>query len=195
MKKELIEKYGIFIIISIISSILIVFVAKKIINGDTLFYRLINQEVFKKSSVTNIDEYTFLERYDVHEGVSQYKKIVKLDKLNGNLYYIRGNNNLNIYRVGLDTTNNDKNTPILEQIVETMEYFESKIQDNFKNKLVYSNEEITNNSDLKINIPVEEKIYKEKEIYTKIYIIESSIYHINYYMDDSYFICELVKIL
>ena len=193
MKEEFIKKYGLFIFLCIVVVIICAFVIDK--NVKPNFSKLMNKENIRFTKTIKTNDYSFLDRFDVNGTIYKYNDSVIVNGYKGYIYYVRGNNNLNIYQVRIDTIQNDPNVPIIAQIKESMDKLEKGMVDSFNNKLVLSNEEFDRESEYKFDTSVEEKIYNEKMIYTKFFEDSNARYNINYYMENDYLVCEMVKFI
>ena len=193
MKEEFIKKYGLFIFLCIVVVIICAFVIDK--NVKPNFSKLMNKENIRFTKTIKTNDYSFLDRFDVNGTIYKYNDSVIVNGYKGYIYYVRGNNNLNIYQVRIDTIQNDPNVPIIAQIKESMDKLEKGMVDSFNNKLVLSNEEFDRESEYKFDTSVEEKIYNEKMIYTKFFEDSNERYNINYYMENDYLVCEMVKFI
>ena len=161
----------------------------------TMFYKLMNFKDIDGLKTTEVGEYSFLESYDVHGKINKLQNSVVLGNYIGDIYYVRGKNNLNIYQVKINTEENLDGVPVLQQIKDNMSAFEEEINKNYDNKLINTSDELIGESNYKYDLPIEESIYKDNRVYRKTYELKGVIYHINYYMEDEYLVCELIKFI
>ena len=192
MKEEKSLYFYLYIGIVLIAICVLVFI--KIFASKPKLYNLINKNNIFFTRKVKTDDYSFLDIYGIEGTIYKYKDEIYLNGFKGYIYYIRNNKHINIYQVRIDTTKNEKDSPVLRQIELSMEGFESGVVNNFNNKMTLSEEFINNNNiSYKFDIPIEEKIYLDNVVYTRIFESEDGIFSINYYMDDEYLICELIK--
>ena len=192
MIKRLFEKYKIYIYICVPIIIVIALLIIILINRKPSIYKYMKVENIKKVDTIKINDYSFLDKYNIEGEVNKLEKDIVVGNYIGSIYYIRNNNNYNIYQIKIDTSNNDKNIPILVQIKETINDIDKSIINSFKN-IVFIEDKLEGKSNYKFNLSIEESIFKDNRNYVKIYKDKDIEYHINYYMNNGYLVCELVK--
>ena len=158
----------------------------------------INDSKYKieKTKDTNISS-----KYSTRNDVYKLDAIVKLGDRKGEVIYIRDSDQkLNIYQAKYRIDELDFN----EQIERYIETFRSECvnyigtAENPTSELVYG--------DSKNNLPVSENIYLNNRLYTILYEIkdddeqqkekiQSQKFEINFYRNESYLMCEFVKII
>ena len=185
-KKILFIILGVIILIAIV--LLIIFSTRKVYVKN-----IINRESTRKSSIVNKDDYKDI--YSINRNIGEvylYKKDVYYTKdTKGNLYFVRGAKNLNIFVIKqTDGFTNDK--PILEQVKEYIEWFEENTVKELEIKSIYSEKRIDNSTD--ITKPIEECIFDDNKVYTINYYGEK-MYTINIYLRDGYLVSEIVRSL
>ena len=110
------------------------------------------------------------------------------------MIYIRGVNNLNIYKTEYAINKyNDKNT----RINQIMQEFETICKTYMQGAEEYKETETIygENEEQEGRLPVEESIYNKGRLYRKTYKNEENEYDINFYRKDEKIICEFVKVL
>ncbi len=121
----------------------------------------------------------------------EVKADVKLGKITGKVIYVRGVDNINVYKIE-NTLNKyeDINTQV-SGIIQTLE-------ENCKsymgiNEEYEETEMLYGESNAKFELPLEESIYDEGRLYSKTYKSEENEYDINFYKEENKIICEFVK--
>ena len=204
------KKKLIFFLIIALLIIAIIFVVirnkpkNKLIRKETLDFNTafevenINDSKYK---IEKTKDMKIASKYSVQNDIYKLDANVKLGDRNGELIYIRDNNQkFNIYQTKYRIDELDFNEKI-ERYIET---FRSECvnyigtAENPTSELVYG--------DSKNNLPVSENIYLNNRLYTILYEIkdddeqqkekiQSQKFEINFYRNESYLMCEFVKII
>ena len=202
IKSFIFNKKNIIIGISIILVIVLIFVFLLIFKDNTLSMdKFINNKKLEKTNKITLihNEYSFIaSKYNLGgKALYESKEDIYLGELKGKILYIRGNVNANIYQVKYNVDNFHKEIPILIQINQYMTSFEeeSRTSLKFPVDLKYSDEKLSAESKYPFKLTTEEYIYKENIEYTRTYKYNNVLYDFNYYIEDNYFVCEVVRIL
>lgn len=151
-----------------------------------------NKEIIKNKEVEISDKYTVLDssKYELQSKV-------QFDETEGKMIYVREDwNNLNIYQT---TYKINKYNDTTSQIRNYMEEFERMCTGYLG---IEMDEELEGNlygeSTQKLPIPIEESIYLEERLYSKIYRVEelenkTKYYDINFYKSGENLVAEFVK--
>ena len=204
------KKKLIFFLIIALLIIAIIFVVirnkpkNKLIRKETLDFNTafevenINDSKYK---IEKTKDMKIASKYSVQNDIYKLDANVKLGDRNGELIYIRDNNQkFNIYQTKYRIDELDFN----EKIERYIEVFRSECvnyigtAENPTSELVYG--------DSKNNLPVSENIYLNNRLYTILYEIkdddeqqkekiQSQKFEINFYRNESYLMCEFVKII
>ena len=199
----MIKKKQLVLIIVVILLLLTAFVVYKlVINKEALFKNIINVNdisELKRVEIVENNEIKIASKYKIESNkIYETKETIKLDDIEGKIIFVRGETlNANIYQVEFAENKNIEDIPLLVQIDQYMKSFTDKVFRELKipYNLVLSEENIYGKVVYKFDIPIEEKIYKYKLLYSKTYIYNNIKYDFNYYMNDNKLICESVKIL
>ena len=194
MIRKFYKKNKLYIYICLIVIIFIALIIILLCNRKPSLYKYMKVNNIKKVDVTKVSDYSFLDKYNINNNVYIYNKDINISNYTGNIYYVRDKKNYNIYRIKIDTSNNNKDVPILVQIKETMNDIEKELLNVFKN-IKFEEELLEGKDDNKIKISIEENIFKYNKNYVKIYKDKDIEYHINYYMNEKFFVCELIKLI
>ena len=112
----------------------------------------------------------------------------------GKMMYVRGNyDNLNIYKTKYKINKYEDKTTQVSNILQQFEM----ICEGYIGPLdeYEETEQLYGESDAKFELPLEESIYNEEMLYSKIYKNEEKEYNINYYKTEENITCELVRVL
>lgn len=171
-----------------------------------------NEEILKNidiSKLINIEQISNLETYEyeiekTEEEIStkyvietqkyEVKANIIAGETKGKMIYIRGVNNLNIYKTEYAINKySDKNT----RINQIMQEFETICKTYMQGAEEYKETETIygENEEQEGRLPVEESIYNKGRLYSKTYKNEENEYDINFYRKDEKIICEFVKVL
>lgn len=191
---EFYKKYKLYIYIGLVLFI-ICLLNLIFYRPETKFHKYMNIDNAFSVETVETEDYSFLDSYDVHKKIYKYNDKVLLGKYSGDLYFVRGVNNLNIYQVKIDTTNNIGGIPVVKQIKDNMNSFEKRISKEYYDKLIFMSDELLGESKYKFKLPIEDSIYKDNRVYRKIFEEKGDVYHINYYMENDYLICEVIKFI
>ena len=112
----------------------------------------------------------------------------------GKMIYVRGNyDNLNVYKTEYKI---NKYEDKITQVSNIMQQFEMICEEYIGPLDEYEEtEQLYGESDAKFELPLEESIYNEGRLYSKIYKNEEKEYNINYYKTGENITCELVRAL
>ncbi len=133
-------------------------------------------------------------KYITGRNTYEVKANVQAGETEGKMIYVRGAQNLNIYKVEY-TLNKYKDTTT--QVQNIMQEFETLCQGymGITDEEYTETEQLYGESTEIFERPVEESIYYEERLYSKTYKSEENTYDINFYRKDNQIICEFVKIL
>ena len=112
----------------------------------------------------------------------------------GKMIYVRGNyDNLNIYKTEYKINKYEDKTT---QVSNILEQFEMLCEEYIGPLDEYEEtEQLYGESDAKFELPLEESIYNEERLYSKIYKNNEKEYNINYYKTGENITCEFVRVL
>ena len=204
-KKLIIISIVILILFIIIVSIIINKKSSKIIRKETIDFNIafevenINDSKYK---IEKTKDMKIASKYSVFNDIYKLDANVKLGDRNGELIYVRNNSQkLNIYQTKYRIDELNFN----EQIERYIEVFRSECinyigtAENPTSEMIYG--------DSKNSLPVSENIYLNNRLYTILYEIkddneqqqeveiQSQKFEINFYRNESYLMCEFVKII
>ena len=204
-KKLIIISIVILILFIIIVSIIINKKSSNIIRKETLDFNTafeienINDSKYKIEKAKDVK---IASKYSVFNDIYKLDANVKLGDRNGELIYVRNNSQkLNIYQTKYRIDELNFN----EQIERYIEVFRSECinyigtAENPTSEMIYG--------DSKNSLPVSENIYLNNRLYTILYEIkddneqqqeveiQSQKFEINFYRNESYLMCEFVKII
>ena len=132
-------------------------------------------------------------KYIIGRNKFEVKANVQAGEIEGKLIYARGTQNLNIYKVEYTLSKyGDQNTQvsgIIQTFVEACKSYMG-IDGTYT-----ETEQLYGESTESFERPIEESIYYEERLYSKIYKSEENTYDINFYRKDNKIICEFVKVL
>ena len=197
--KKIILETIIFAIIVIIVILLIVFTKKENNEQETIPIVQLSELL----EIRNLEDVKYKTEKTEEEISSKYvaetqkykvKANVIVEETKGKMIYIRGVNNLNIYKTEYDIIKySDKNT----RINQIMQEFETICKNYMQGAEEYKETETIygENEEQEGRLPVEESIYNKGRLYSKTYKNEENEYDINFYRKDKKIICEFVKIL
>lgn len=126
------------------------------------------------------------------DGKYKIKAVVKMGEREGELIYIRGNKNVNIYKTEYEIGKyKDKNMEV-ENIIEM---FKEECKNYVGiNEEYEESEELLGESKAEFELPIAESINNEGREYMKKYKKEGVEYNINFYKEEEKIICELVRV-
>ena len=197
--KKIIIGTIIFAIIVIIVILLMVFTKKENNEQETIPIVQLSELL----EIRNLEDVKYKTEKTEEEISSKYvaetqkykvKANVIVEETKGKMIYIRGVNNLNIYKTEYDIIKySDKNT----RINQIMQEFETICKNYMQGAEEYKETETIygENEEQEGRLPVEESIYNKGRLYSKTYKNEENEYDINFYRKDKKIICEFVKIL
>ena len=112
----------------------------------------------------------------------------------GKMIYVRGNyDNVNIYKTEYKINKYEDKTT---QVSNILQQFEMLCEEYIGPLDEYEEtEQLYGESDAKFELPLEESIYNEERLYSKIYKNDQREYNINYYKTGENITCELVRVL
>ena len=198
-KKKIIIGASIAGIMLLLAILIIVIVNNKRTEDDTEKLENVElSEIISKEDIENLPYEIEKTKEDISSkyvtGTNMYelKAIVNMQDTTGKIIYVRGTENLNVYKTQyvLDKYG-DKNTQINE-IIQTFEEV-------CKNYMIIDEEYketdmLYGESSEESELPIEESIYNEERLYSKTYKSEENEYDINFWRQDNKIICEFVKI-
>ena len=131
------------------------------------------------------------EKYEIKANV---KAGESTEEAEGKMIYVRGNyDNLNIYKTEYKI---NKYEDKITQVSNILQQFEMLCEEYIGPLDEYEEtEQLYGESDAKFELPLEESIYNEGRLYSKIYKNEEKEYNINYYKTGENITCELVRAL
>lgn len=131
-------------------------------------------------------------KYVTGNNMYKLKAIVKMKETTGKMIYVRGVDNINLYQIEYDINKyGDKNI----QVSGIMQTFEESCKNYMGIEEYKETEQLYGESNSEFELPVEESIYNEGRLYSKIYKNEENEYNINFYRKENKIICEFVKVL
>ena len=133
-------------------------------------------------------------KYIAGRNTYEVKANVQAGETEGKMIYVRGTQNLNIYKVEY-TLNKYKDTTT--QVQNIMQEFETMCEGYMEitEEEYTETEQLYGESTESFERPLEESIYYEERLYSKTYKSEENTYDINFYRQDNKIICEFVKTL
>ena len=131
------------------------------------------------------------EKYEIKANVKAGESTGETE---GKMIYVRGNyDNLNIYKTEYKI---NKYESKMTQVSNILQQFEMLCEGYIGPLDEYEEtEQLYGESDAKFELPLEESIYNEERLYSKIYKNEEKEYNINYYKTGENITCELVRVL
>ena len=156
-------------------------------NIESLEYKLekTKEEISSKYITTG------KEKYEVKANV---KTGESTEETEGKMIYVRGNyDNLNVYKTEYKI---NKYESKMTQVSNILQQFEILCEGYIGPLDEYEEtEQLYGESNAKFELPLEESIYNEERLYSKIYKNEEKEYNINYYKAGENITCELVRVL
>ena len=156
-------------------------------NIESIGYELkeTEEEISSKYITTGKEKYEI--KADIKAGEST-------EETEGKMIYVRGNyDNVNIYKTEYKI---NKYEDKMMQISNILQQFEMICEGYIGPLDEYDEtEQLYGESDAKFELPLEESIYNEERLYSKIYKNEEKKYNINYYKTGENITCELVRVL
>ncbi len=198
-KKKIIIGASIAGIVLLLAILIIVIVNNKKTEGDTEKLENVElSEIINKEDIENLPYEIEKTKEDISSkyvtGANMYElnAIVNMQGTTGKMIYVRGTENLNVYKTQYTLDKyGDKNTQI-NGIIQTFEEV-------CKNYMIIDEEYketdmLYGESSEELELPIEESIYNEERLYSKTYKSEENEYDINFWRQDNKIICEFVKI-
>ena len=199
-KKKII--IGTSIVVVLLLVILIVIISNNNKTAEENTETLENIDLSELIDVDNIDTLSYKTEKTEEEISTKYitgrntyevKANVQVGEIEGKMIYVRGTQNLNIYKTEyIPSKYEDKNTEV-SGIIQTFEEICKSymgIDETYKKTDTLYGE---NSADFEL--PIEESIYNEGRLYSKTYKSDGNTYDINFYRQDNKIVCEFVKIL
>ena len=155
-------------------------------NIESLGYELEETEEISSKYIT-----TGKEKYEIKANIKAGESTGETE---GKMIYVRGNyDNLNIYKTEYKINKYEDKTTQVSNILQQFEM----ICEGYIGPLdeYEETEQLYGESDAKFELPLEESIYNEERLYSKIYKNEEKEYNINYYKTGENITCELVRVL
>ena len=156
-------------------------------NIESLEYKLekTKEEISSKYITTGREKYEI--KANVKAGEST-------EETEGKMIYVRGNyDNLNVYKTEYKI---NKYEDKITQVSNILQQFEMICEGYIGPLDEYEEtEQLYGESNAKFELPLEESIYNEERLYSKIYKNEEKEYNINYYKTGENITCELVRAL
>ena len=151
------------------------------------------EDIEKLSYETEKTNEEISSKYIIGRNKFEVKANVKAGEIEGKLIYVRGTQNLNIYKTEYTLSKyGDKNTQV-SGIIQT---FEETCKSYMGIDETYQEtEQLYGESTESFARPIEESIYDEERLYSKTYKNEENTYDINFYRQDNQIVCEFVKVL
>ena len=198
-KKKIIIGASIAGIVLLLAILIIVIVNNKRTENDTEELENVElSEIINKEDIENLPYEIEKTKEDISSkyvtGANMYElnAIVNMQGTTGKMIYVRGTENLNVYKTQYTLDKyGDKNTQI-NGIIQTFEEV-------CKNYMIIDEEYketdmLYGESSEELELPIEESIYNEERLYSKTYKSEENEYDINFWRQDNKIICEFVKI-
>ena len=131
------------------------------------------------------------EKYEVKANIKAGESTGETE---GKMIYVRGNyDNVNIYKTEYKINKYEDKTT---QVSNILQQFEMLCEEYIGSLDEYEEtEQLYGESDAKFELPLEESIYNEERLYSKIYKNDQREYNINYYKTGENITCELVRVL
>ena len=131
------------------------------------------------------------EKYEVKANIKAGESTGETE---GKMIYVRGNyDNVNIYKTEYKINKYEDKTT---QVSNILQQFEMLCEEYIGPLDEYEEtEQLYGESDAKFELPLEESIYNEERLYSKIYKNDQREYNINYYKTGENITCELVRVL
>ena len=156
-------------------------------NVESLEYELgeTKEEISSKYVITGKEKYEI--KANIKAGEST-------EDTEGKMIYVRGNyDNLNIYKTEYKI---NKYEDKIIQVSNILQQFEMLCEEYIGSLDEYEEtEQLYGESDAKFELPLEESIYNEERLYSKIYKNNEKEYNINYYKTGENITCEFVRVL
>ena len=156
-------------------------------NIESLGYELekTEEEISSKYITTGKEKYEIKVNIVAGEGAGA---------IEGKMIYVRGNyDNVNIYKTEYKINKYEDKTT---QVSNILQQFEMLCEEYIGPLDEYEEtEQLYGESDAKFELPLEESIYNEERLYSKIYKNDQREYNINYYKTGENITCELVRVL
>ena len=151
------------------------------------------EDIEKLSYETEKTDEEISSKYITGRNRFEVKVNVQVGEIKGKVIYVRGTQNLNIYKTEYTLSKyGDKNTEV-SGIIQT---FEETCKSYMGIDETYQEtEQLYGESTESFARPIEESIYNEGRLYSKTYKSEENTYDINFYRQDNQIVCELVKVL
>ena len=133
-------------------------------------------------------------KYITGQETYEVKANVQAGETEGKMIYVRGNyDNVNIYKTEYKI---NKYEDKIIQVSNILQQFEMICEGYIGPLDEYEEtEQLYGESDAKFELPLEESIYNEERLYSKIYKNNEKEYNINYYKTGENITCELVRVL
>lgn len=131
-------------------------------------------------------------KYITGRNMYEVKANVQAGEIEGKIIYVRGTENLNIYKVE-NALNKYKD--VTRQIQNIMQEFETVCEGYMEitEGEYKETEQLYGESTESFERPVEESIYYEERLYSKTYKSGENEYDVNFYREDNKIICEFVN--
>ena len=155
-------------------------------NIETLGYELDETEKEISSKYVTIGK----EKYEIKANIIAGEST---ETIEGKMIYVRGNyDNLNVYTTEYKINKYEDKTT---QVSNIMQQFQTICEEYIGPLDEYEEtEQLYGESSAEFELPIEESIYNEGRLYSKIYKNEEKEYNINYYKTGENIICELVLV-
>lgn len=198
-KKKIIIGVGIATILIILLIFIITSINKKSKEQDKKIEKIDLSEVINIKDIETLKynlqetEEEISSKYQAWKSKKEIKAIIEAGETKGKIIYIRGTENINIYKTEYELNKYEDKTIKINEIMEKFElickgYMEG-IEEYEETEWLYGE----NKADFEL--PLEESIYNEGRLYSKTYKNVENEYNINFYRKDNKIICEFAHII
>ena len=189
---------GVIILVIILLIIGLIIFNRKVNNEQEKLQRIDLSELLEIENIESCGyeiektEEKISTKYITGRNMYEVKANVQAGEIEGKIIYVRGTENLNIYKVE-NALNKYKD--VTRQIQNIMQEFETVCEGYMEiTKGEYKEtEQLYGESTESFERPVEESIYYEERLYSKTYKSGENEYDVNFYREDNKIICEFVN--
>lgn len=194
-KKKKIIFIGIVLILVILIVVILNNINKKentkIIETVNLAELINEKEIEKLAYEKEESKEKISSKYITNQNKYEIKAKVMAEEIEGKMIYIRGTQNLNVYKTTYTLNRYKDKTTEISNIIQEFEMTCERYMEITNNKYEKT-EQLYGESTVDYKRPIEESIYFEKRLYSKTYQSEENKYDINFYREDNKIICEFV---
>ena len=189
---------SLFVILIIFIIVLLIFNNKNKEKDIFVDFSEVIGEVDYDSKKVIMSNNKIFSKYDVSsDSINELLTNVKFGQYDGKLFYVRSNKmNANVFQMkNRISITSENHAPLLAQVATYMSIFKNQALEYLKLNMDSEPLEEKISGDTKSNLPLVEQIYIEKRTYSLTYKANDVLHDINFYMDNDYFVCEIVKFL